>query len=520
MPAITKSTLSKYQPGCKKDLFLKDKANYQGHIYAIKKNDTVFIEKIFASVKSVFEFLYNLVFNSKNTFVNTNKINQTINNLTPIKSRTSIVSNSSFNAEEDLSDIPLEPFKSIETYKEKYYEFMDLSFPYLDGWLENLKDLSTHELDLDMQQYLEGELIAINNMIARKEKEALRFHNCDIECIRDEAKNTINDALKTIKKELADFKLKFSPQMASVPGIKNAGNSCYMNSALQGLLASPVIRDRIKKYDKDPLPKHESYMPTLKSFLAAYENHSEKPNAESSNLIAKCASQLRAEFYHTRLKHFDVDGEHDMADADLIVMLLGEALNIEYTLITRQSAQGGNSVNGTYHQAEIVTDVNSTQLIWPEIKTTGEPSLQEAFNQQCILDSELHDLDWRTHSADGTAITVDDAKRSFRLKGEAPPLLVFKVGKSIGEDMDSSFESYCVGQKDEFLDAAQAFDSPPEGGAKYKLISVMRNHSRLHWTAMTRRENGWYNCNDSSVDYLGKKTPDTTAAVMVYELIK
>lgn len=535
MPTINDTITEKYLPGCEKNVFLKDKASYKGHIYAVKINNTVLIKKIFSSVKSVFDFLVNMVFNYKNTFTNEIKINQIINALRTTNLITPKPPFSSSSSEEEDSDMELQTLGSMNGIKGKYYEFMDLSFPYLDGWLNNLKDLSKNQLDPSMLQYLKGELSEIKKMIARKEKKASQFNQINDEKTRNEISSSITEAFKIIKEEIDAFKKELEKlagiqnlddfdigPLGSIPGIENAGNSCYMNSALQGLLPSSVVRDRIKNYNKDPIPTYESYAPTLQRFLSAYEDYNKLQNSQSSQTIGHYASQLRAELYHARLEKLGVDGIYDMADADLVVMLLGEALDLEFTLITRQTALGGNSTGGHFHHEKIVSDVNSRQLLWPEVQTTGKKgqlSLQEAFNQQCILDFELHDLDWHTQTKNGTRITVDDANRAYRLIGEPPPLLVFKVGMSTGEDMDSTFTPYRVGPRDEFLDATQAFDTPPEEGAKYRLLSVLRNHSRVHWTALARWDHDWYNCNDSLVSHIGHHVPKSTGAVMIYELI-
>ena len=407
-------------------------------------------------------------------------------------------------------------------FKELYYNFVERSIPFLDGWFSNLKELRKGA-DSEMILYIQSEARSLRKMIEKEKKETAQFKVFQHDPSYKEAMSIIRGSFRALSQELEAFVNQLVPEhrlpktstTSPVAGIKNVGNSCYMNSALQGLFSSPLIIDRIKSYNKDPIPDHERFMPTLQEFLVAYE-------ANQSKAIGECASQLRSELFHTRLENLDVEYINDMADADLIVMVLGETLGMQYPLLTRRTAEKGTTAGGDVVNEDFISDVTSYQLLWPECKTSGgenELSLQEYFNQDCLVALEEKNLGWRQQATDGQEVTVNEATVAYRIAGDPPPILAFKIGNSLGVGMDAPFIPYTVGKRDEIFDASLAFDEPPPNGAKYRLIGILENHSRIHWTAKCRRQDGWYDCNDNRITPLGRELPSAQAAVMIYELI-
>lgn len=304
-----------------------------------------------------------------------------------------------------------------------------------------------------------------------------------------------------------------------VAGIANVGNSCYMNSALQGLFASIFVTKRIAAYSKEKIPKNEKFMPSLQKLLVAYQSYQEKPSKKTSHIINYYASKLQSKLYRARLKQLGLARVGDMADADLIIMILGEVLRIEYTLAVKMAAIGGKATNGAYIKERSIKQISSDQLIWPEIKTNGgffDLSLQKVFQDVCTLGYMADNLNWQTTTENGIEITIDKANVSYRIVGDPPPLIVFKVGKSRGRGMDAEFDPYFVKPRDEFLDASRACDNVHQ--AAYRLIAILQNHDRLHWTAIIRNNDCWYHCDDGDVTKLDQNIPNAKAAILIYEL--
>lgn len=531
MSSISDGIITTYSPGVNKDQFVKDKISFKGKFYAVKVDDKIVIKQVFFSFGSFFSFIGDLVFNNKNTFLLTKSINQLVNDLPQPAKKVSTVGAST------LQQTALTPTRTPEiSFTERYYNFVDLTFPFIDGWISNLSNLKVAKSDEQLMQYVQSEIISIEEMIARKEEEAKLFDKDKNNPKYNDAFERIDNGFATLKRDLAEIKKQInktnevesiasvapSPGRTNVPGIRNAGNSCYMNSALQGLLSSPLIVDRIKNYNKNPVPAHERYMPALKKFLTAYEHYKAEPDSATSTLVGSCAAELRREIFNTRLKHLDVRSVTDMADADLILMVLGEALNLEYTFVTRLTATEGKNAQGRLVQKPVINNTPSRQLVWPEIKTRGikgQPSLQDAFNQQCVKAGHDTNKGWRAEAIDGTPLTVDDADICYRLEGDPPPIIAFKVGKSKGAGQDDTFKPYIVSERDELLDIKNAYDKPPAGSTKYRLIAVCENHARVHWTAKAKRGSSWFDCNDSVVTRLGKGVPEANGAVMIYERI-
>ncbi len=494
-----------------KDAFLSERVQLNGRFYAVKKDDAVVIKSIFVSFRSFFTFLYSVVFNQKNTFLSAKKINREINSLTA--DTTNVVGSSILN--------PPSPETQKAIFEEKYYDITDKTFPFMDGWFSNLKSVAQGgALDVNVKTYLLEEADGILEMIERKQKEVKSLgKDPSVASSIKELQgffSTMQREVKAFKKELKNEKPSGVP--VAVAGIKNAGNSCYMNSALQGLFSSSLIRSRIREYPGKDL----RYMNTLRKFLASYEAYENDPKKTTSNAIGNLAAQLRREIYEDRLEPLGLERLTAMADADLILMVLAQPLGLEYTFVTRRSAEGG-MVGDEFIEENIARDVSAPQLLWPEIKTSGqkkEPSLQEVFDQQCRLASKERKLGWKTETASGTEVLVNDANICYRIQGDPPPLLAFKVGRSTGERMDGQFTPYAVQKRDELLDISKAFDAPPENGAQYRLIAILENHARIHWTAKSLREGCWYDCNDNAVRPDGPEIPNVGAAVMLYERIE
>lgn len=431
---------------------------------------------------------------------------------------------------EPQQETPIED-KPIDTITESSHT-LEQSL-YLDGWLENLKEISTDNPDAQTLSYLHGELQGLDTIIFCQEMEIAQSTT------EESPKGwfaTFKDGVLNFKKALQDkidtgaiftnsdittskstLNVSFvdgsgfgnMSSIIRVPGIENVGNSCYMNSALQGLFASPIVTHAIDTCR--PKRGEEKFVSELKKFLDSYRNYRNKPNGNFHS-VGRSASKLHYELYQAKLKPY-IDDLYDMADADLIAMALGEVLGLEYTLVTRRIAKPTNTNLG-----DIVHDIETKQFVWPEIQTAGtknELSLQEAFNQHCACIQEEHNLGWKYT----TNITINDAKTGYRLKGSPPSLIVFKVGKSEGVGMDAKYTPYNVTARDKIFDASSAFDSTPKGSTKYRLISVLQNHHRMHWTAMTRHQNRWYNCDDDIVNKIGTHTPNIPAAIMIYERV-
>ncbi|MBS0655441.1 MAG: ubiquitin carboxyl-terminal hydrolase [Verrucomicrobia bacterium] len=415
--------------------------------------------------------------------------------------------------------------KKIDCVSQKIYaerlKESEKNCRYLDGWLASLKELSKEGGDADMLSYLYGELQGLDEMVACLQSQVI-LHSLDalkdeILRFRRELQEKIDAICTTHEQAIGKSLLSVSfynsgplgmSSVIRVPGIENVGNSCYMNSALQGLLVSPVVTEAIDACKAKR--GEERFVVELKKFLNSYRAYREKPTGDF-HALARCASRLHFELYCAKLRPY-IDDLYDMADADLIAMVLGEVLGLEYTLITRRIAAVANSPK------PIVQEIETKQFVWPEIKASGTDndfSLQEMFNQHCACIQEEHNLGWKYTAA----ITIDDARVGYRLKGAPPALLVFKVGKSAGKGMDAGFTPYKVSDRDEFLNANRAFDTVPEGGAQYRLISLLQNHRRVHWTAVTRYKERWYNCDDESVKKIGTTIPNTAAAVMIYERV-
>src|SRR5262249_6736570 len=146
----------------------------------------------------------------------------------------------------------------------------------------------------------------------------------------------------------------------------------------------------------------------------------------------------------------------DIADADTILRILGEALNLEYPII---HLRDGNQVDST------------SQLIWPYSLSTwpkpniDNPSFQDRFDLLCK-----------------EGVDLDKLPGVQRLTGEPPPLLVFDVSSSTGTDVNAPSIPYLADQKDIELNAQAAFEKVPANEAKYKLLSIITNHNRTHFT--------------------------------------
>ncbi|MBS0635562.1 MAG: hypothetical protein JSR37_08885 [Verrucomicrobia bacterium] len=464
-----------------------DISKFSGRVYAVRKEDSVVIKNIFSSFSNFFEFLANAIFNSENTFLQTKNIKKIVADLTTHVASKILRSVESVQTPKPASKSASKP---VEHLKGRYYELTDEFLPMNFGVIENLRNLQANKPDAAIEKYIKAELKSLRKLLGKieQEKEVIGLESED---------GQLHKGLQELRKQIDTFYQEAEKaQPTPVRGIKNAGNSCYMNSALQGILGSKHVVKSIKEYDGN-----FAFMPTLKQFVEAYE-----ANPKNMKTIGDLAATLRRELYHSNLQNMGVERLNAMADADLVLIAIGEALGdkLQYELVSDLDAKNG------IHRAEF-----TNQLVWPHLNTDGtKVSAQAFFNKHCDgVDEEMDADGWRTDKG-----TVYEATRRYYIAGDKPPeVMVLKVGLVHGVGQNAPFTPYKVSERDAILDASQAFADKTD--VKYRLIGVLENHGRFHWTAKSLRDDRWYNCNDGTITELDAQVPESDAAILIYEKI-
>ncbi|HEV3270404.1 MAG TPA: hypothetical protein VGZ69_07165 [Candidatus Rhabdochlamydia sp.] len=291
-------------------------------------------------------------------------------------------------------------------------------------------------------------------------------------------------SLEMLQKKLED--------KASPKGLGNVGNTCYMNSALQPLLAirqfKQLIPDNVASEPEFNYEKRKKILASFKDFFTAWED-----KETSANLGHKVGA-LRREIFEAGLLEggfLDRDQERNFQDAgqffELILHVLGKGFQLEMTRTPVK--EDGTSI-------ETSKKIEKTPEGVFYLKLSGN-SLQEIVNgHKEALDQEF-DLgdEWKVEDPNARKeILVSRCKEMQKIVGPAPEILVVRVN------------NYVVNEQDQTINFTPLFKEPSEN-CNYQLVGFSQNHYQVHWTSVVWKENHWHYCNDSQVQQVSSESP-------------
>ncbi|KAG6558607.1 MULTISPECIES: hypothetical protein [Candidatus Rhabdochlamydia] len=296
---------------------------------------------------------------------------------------------------------------------------------------------------------------------------------------KENLKNFISELIDQTTESLSALQEKI--QNKTPRGLENVGNTCYMNSALQPLLAIGNFKQLIpNSVAPEPEDSFEARKNILASFKDFFESWTNKDNA--ANLGHKVGN-LRKEIFEAGLSQGgftnsrDQDQERGFQDAgqffELILHILGKGFQLE---ITRTPVMN----DGTSIEARKTEETTPQGVFY--LQLPGD-SLQEIVNgYQAALDQEG---EWRVEDSHSQSeILFFRFKEMQKIVGPVPEILVVEVNNHVVNP-----------EQDHVINFAPLFKEPSEN-CEYKLVGFSQNHHQVHWTSVVWKENNWFYCND------------------------
>ncbi len=276
-----------------------------------------------------------------------------------------------------------------------------------------------------------------------------------------------------------------TPLTVSIQGISNATNTCYINSALQPLLATGIFPDLVPTtallppgHSPEELPLRQAILDALNDFLHAWRVRA------SPQKLGEMVAGLRIEIFIAGLAEGGFINKNELESVndarcffELILSVIGRGFNKEFTR-TPVMDDGKKVLN------EFKTVQMTQEGVFP-LKGSGG-NLQNIVNE--YRNAIAIKLEYNAeHLVTGERIHVSDCREMEKIVGPAPEILVLNVGRHVvhaEEDKTINFEAL--------------FKNPPPDST-YELVGFSQNYNQVHWTACVWNGSKWIYCNDSIV---------------------
>jgi len=321
--------------------------------------------------------------------------------------------------------------------------------------------------------------------------------------------NDVNDSnlqqLKTllkdtpkVKKRCENLLLHLKPEStkktrpAGVVGFQNARNTCYINSALQPLLAInnflDLVPTRITQNVGETAVQFEGRQQvhkSLKTFLDAWKRKATP--SELGQLIGK----MRMTVFQTGLQQGGLDelssnvvGFQDAGSIfGLILFVIGQGFQLQHTKLF----EGPLGLSVPVEKSEPHTVLNL--MLSKEARSVQDKVNACATPTKRVL-SYGNEYRYRPPNS-SNSILLTKYTESYKLKGNPPELLVLR---------DQHHQVNLT--NDRLINCSILFDKQPEANdANYELVGFSQNHHQVHWTSVVYNEEdkSWNYCDDDIV---------------------
>lgn len=407
------------------------------------------------------------------------------NELTPFQSKYDIDDQKFFDSVRIWSifkDILDEYISVISSTDKKWNTLKALTF--LDSMIQAL-----HGLD--------DELVIVNKstntkLIEAKLNSESEYSLTDIQQLL-EISTRLNLLHDTYLKAISIIKEKLSINKETIDlikGLTNDGNTCYINSALQPLLAIGNLTDLVPQEITQYLDENEEtfkgrqiILSSFKKFLKAWEMN------QSSKDLGKLIGGMRKTIFTVGLFQggfLDKTAEYEFQDAgqfyENILYVIGRGFQLKNTRIPCLD-------NGT--QLEISRIESNKEGVFI-LDIDKNKSVQDGVNRFLNPRSKTFKEEdaWRVeHPSTKEQLRITKYVEECKIEGRPAECMVFRV------------QDYCVDPTlDLSIDCSSLFEeklSPNE--ATYELVGFSQNHGQVHWTSVVRDGTTWKYCNDSFV---------------------
>lgn len=273
----------------------------------------------------------------------------------------------------------------------------------------------------------------------------------------------------------------------SVIGLGNAGNTCYINSSLQPLLAIKNFKNLVpNEIVKNPNESEEVFA-GRKNILASFKTVIEAWEIKCSPLeVGKLIGKMRTTIFQAGLMEggfINSEDERTFQDAgsffELILHVIGQGFQLN-TIRKFKLPDGTDKIVGGPNPQSVLQLKEENGSIQDKIN---------AFSQ--VQEDELKQRDSLKHTDPGTGkvLKLTQFTEENKILGLPQELLVFRVENHVVDPA-----------KDRLINCAGLFNSTlnPDD-ANYELAGFAQNHNQVHWTSVVYDNGVWKYCNDSHV---------------------
>ena len=341
-------------------------------------------------------------------------------------------------------------------------------------------------------------------------------------------KNQVTELKDKILKNITECQqnlIQYPEILQETTGILNMGNTCYINAALQPLIAISHFENLLPAtLIRSPIPSplnteedFEKKQAILKSIKEFFKYIKEEANPKPENL-GQLVARLRIALFNAGLLEGAGDnGLYSTQDAGLVFQALFHLMGLEFTLKNTQIFKVPDG-----HSDKQVEEKNPASMI--VLKQTKKTALSiqnliEEYSKE--VKEELNLADAYRHQVGSKYYHLTEKTEQFKIESSPPPVLVFKTRS---QDFDRIKKCpinhvYSVKERDLNIDCSSLFEK--EHNAHYELVGFSQQ-SRGHWTSVVKQGDNWVSCNDSTVTKVSfnDKAFKKSADYMIYKLVQ
>lgn len=313
----------------------------------------------------------------------------------------------------------------------------------------------------------------------------------------DQGLSDLKDRLQELDLAVVDYlkgykNISSLDQTAEIIGLQNVGNTCYINAAVQPLLAVkdfsdlvPALIRRKKDEGMHDFDRRRYILDSFKAFIEAYK--AKKSPRDLGLLIGELRTHIfRAGLYQGGF--INPSQEASMQDVgsflELILHVIGQGFELIHTKNFKvPNNQPDHQVSETLPQGTLLLKEKNGS-IQDKINSLAQVR-EDVLDKDDVLKTEIQGMQYK----------LSEFTETFRLK-HAPDLLVFRV------------EGYQVKtETDRILDCTPLLESQPNIPVQYELAGFAQNKNHVHWTSVVSQNGKWTYCDDDRVRSTNPEDP-------------